>query len=127
MKKIGTTIIEEGITDLSSLKERKTIRAVIYENEKVCLLYSGLFNDYTFPGGGLKENELHTDALKRELKEEVGANKVNVVKPLGYTEEIRYGLNKNNSTYKQLSYYYLCEIDEVTKPDYVGREKEQQL
>jgi len=29
------------------------------------MLYSSLYDDYTFPGGGLKEDESHLDALKR--------------------------------------------------------------
>jgi len=127
MKKIGETIIEEGITSLNNLKERKTIRAAIFQNGKVCLLYSGLFDDYTFPGGGLKDDESHVEALKRELKEEVGANEIEVISAVGYTEEIRYGLNQNNSVYKQTSYYYLCEVNKLTKPIYIGREKEQDL
>lgn len=126
MKKIGK-VVEEGITNLSSLKIRKTIRAVIYENKKVCMLYSGLYDDYTFPGGGLKEDESDEDALKRELKEEIGANALEIIKPLGYVEEIRYGLNENRNIYKQISYYYLCEVDDFNKPKYVGREQNQQL
>ena len=127
MEKIGSTIVEEGIKDLKNLKERKTVRAVIYEHNKICMLYSGLFNDYTFPGGGLKDNESHEEALQRELKEEFGANEVKVIKPLGYTEEIRFGLNKNDSKYRQISYYYLCEIANISKPTFVGRELEQDL
>lgn len=127
MKKIGKTIIEKDIENFDFQKERETVRAVIFNDEKICMLYSGLYNDYTFPGGGLKEGESHLDALKRELKEELGANLVKIIKPIGFTEEIRYGLNKNESIYKQTSYYYLCEVSQLSEPIFIGREKEQRL
>lgn len=127
MKLIGEKIIENGIKSFNNLKERKTIRAIIIKNNQVLMLYSGLFNDYTFPGGGLKNNEDHIETLKRELKEEVGANEVKVVKEVGYTEEIRYGINGSDNKYQQISYYYLCEINDVEKPTFVGREKLQKL
>lgn len=127
MNKIGNTIVENGINDFNNLKTRNTIRAVIIKDNKVLMLYSSLYDDYTFPGGGLKEDESHLDALKRELKEEVGANKVFNVKPLGYTKEIRYGITGSNSTYLQKSYYYTCDISNVEDPSFVGREKLQGL
>ena len=127
MKKLGNTIIEESVKQDDLFRRRNTIRAVIIKDNKVLMLYSSLFDDYTFPGGGIKNGEDHLEALTRELKEEVGAGIVNIIKPLGYTEEIGYGINSSNNVYLQTSYYYLCEIDDVTEPKYVGREKLQGL
>ena len=127
MMKIGNTIVEGELGEEEVLKTRKTVRAVIIKNNLVYMLYSKLYNDYIFPGGGIKEDEDHYDALKRELKEELGANEIKVIKEVGYIEELRYGINQNNSTYKQTSYYYLCEIDDITKPSYNKRELAQGL
>jgi len=125
--KIGNTIVEGNLKEDEVLKTRKTVRAIILKDNLVYMLYSSLYNDYIFPGGGIKEDEDHRDALKRELKEELGANKVNVLKYIGFIEELRYGINNNNSTYKQTSYYYICEIDNITTPSYNKREKAQGL
>lgn len=130
MKKIGKTIIESGIDKLVGLKSRKTVRAIILDKnneENILLLYSKMFDDYTFPGGGVKDDEFYEETIKRELKEELGANIVKVIKEIGYTEEIRFGVNGTNSKYKQISYYLLCEIDDIGTPEFVGREMIQGL
>lgn len=127
MKKIGKTIIEGDLKENEVLKTRNTVRAIILKNNLVYMLYSKLYNDYIFPGGGIKDDENHEEALKRELKEELGANKIKIIKNVGYIEELRYGINKTNSTYKQTSYFYLCEIDSIAAPSYNKREEAQGL
>ena len=127
MKKIGNTIIEEGIVINDSLKSRVTVRAVILKDSEVLMLYSNKFDDYIFPGGGIKENESLIEGLNRELYEELGANKVIVIKEIGYTEEIRHGISGSDSVYNQKSYYYICNIEDIGKPNFVGREKEDDL
>src|SRR5690554_4668 len=124
MKKIGNTIIEDGIIINKTFKTRNTIRGVILSDDKILMLYSEKYDDYIFPGGGIKENETHKQCLKRELYEELGAKKVKVKDFVGYIEEIRYGISGNNSVYNQKSYYYICIIDEVGKPNFKGREQE---
>lgn len=127
MKQIGKTIIEDGIKLNNNYKIRETVRAIIIKGQEVLMLYSGLYNDYTFPGGGLKAMESHKDALKRELNEELGATNIIIEKPLGYTLEYRYGLNDNNQVYLQKSYYYIISVNNFIKPNYIGRENEQKL
>lgn len=128
MTKIGETIIEEGITNFNDTKKRNTVRAIILnDDDEIFLLYSELFNDYTFPGGGIKYNEDHLEALKREIREETGAKDIEVIEPFGYTLEYRYGISGNLNIYEQKSYYYFCKIDNLSDPNYVGRELEQGL
>lgn len=127
MKQIGKTIIESGININLEHKNRSTIRAVIIRDNKVLMLYSSLYNDYTFPGGGIKASETHIDALIRELNEELGAINVDIIKPLGYTLEYRYGINSNDSIYLQKSYFYLVNTKITEQPQFIGREKEQGL
>lgn len=127
MKKIGNDIIEPGINIANQTKERITVRAVIKDLDKVFMLYSNQFNDYTFPGGGVKTNEDRIDTLKRELLEEIGSLDVEVIKPIGYTVEYRYGTNSANNVYKQTSYYYLCNVGNFTNPKYDGKENDQGL
>lgn len=126
MIKLGETIIEDGI-NIKPNKKRQTVRAIILKDKKVLMLYSKLFNDYTFPGGGIKEFEDHASTLSRELLEEVGAKEIKAVKPFGFTTEIKYGINSYDNIYEQTSYYYLVEAQNFTKPSYVGREKHQGL
>jgi len=128
MIKIGNQIVEDGISLSQNTKYRYTVRAIVYNlNHEVLLLHSKLFNDYTFPGGGMKAGESHETALTRELHEELGATKINIIKPYGYTEELRHGIKGNDHVYLQISYYYIVEIISQGAPNYVAREIEQGL
>ena len=121
--KIGQRIIEDGLHNTVYTKKRETVRAVIMNEEKnVLMVYSHLFNDYTFPGGGIKAHETHEGALKRELYKEVGARKINIIESLGETEEIRYGINESNNIYLQTSYYYNVSIIENGDQHLIDRE-----
>jgi ADP-ribose pyrophosphatase YjhB (NUDIX family) len=122
MKKISEIIIEDGTSTLSIEKTRTTIRAIIYKNEKLLMVYSHQFKDYTFPGGGMKTDEDHISALKREIKEELGANKVINIKPYGYIEEKRFGLSETPTVYLQKSYYYFAEVSEFGAQNLAERE-----
>ncbi|MFA5471810.1 MAG: NUDIX domain-containing protein [Acholeplasmataceae bacterium] len=110
---LSPIIIEEGLTKKPE-KQRKTVRAVmVNDKEEVLLVYSSHFDDYTFPGGGIKGEETEKRALKRELKEEIGAKGIKIIEPLGYIKEIKYGLFKNDTVYLQKSIYYIVEIEGI--------------
>lgn len=126
MKKIGQTITEDGITNFNNSKKRQTVRAIILdEDKKIKLLYSKHFDDYTFPGGGVKDYEDKFKALKRELIEEVGALRANIIKEIGYVTEFKYSISGSDNIYEQTSFYYLCEVLEYGNTNFVGREIEQ--
>lgn len=122
MIKIANRIIEEGLENQTHQKSRTTIRAIIYKHQKLLMVYSKQFADYTFPGGGLKKTESHQEGLKRELKEELGANQVFNEKPFGYMEELRYGLSSQETIYLQTSFYYMVEVDDLGEQSLMERE-----
>jgi dUTP pyrophosphatase len=119
----GKMIVEEGLVSKGKIRERKTVRAIILNSERqVLMVYSELFDDYTFPGGGIIDSETDQQALTRELKEEIGADKITIIKPYGTTKEMRYGVNGSDHVYMQSSTYYLCEIHELGAQELQGRE-----
>ncbi|HHY96543.1 MAG TPA: NUDIX domain-containing protein [Acholeplasma sp.] len=124
MKKISDMIIEEGLENQEIHKKRVTVRGVIQQGNKVLMVYSPLFKDYTFPGGGVKDNETLEDALKRELEEELGAKKVYNISPIGFVEEKRYGVSGSNHVYHQTSFYFTCKIDQLGEQKLESREYE---
>lgn len=122
MKDICQPIYEKGITDITNCKKRTTVRGIIIRNDQVLMVYSPQFDDYTFAGGGKKEDEALEDTLVRELKEELGADYVYDINPYGKLVEYRYGLNQNKQVYEQTSYYFICRVGSLGRQDLAERE-----
>ena len=128
MKKIGPSLIESGFDITQPYIKRQTVRAIILDSKKqVFMLYSKVFDDYTFPGGGIKTDEDDHKALKREIKEELGADIIKDITPYGYTEEFKFGFGETKKQYQQLSVYYVVEIKINETPTFNKREKTQAL
>lgn len=49
---------------------RHAARGIVLRDEKILLLFTERYNDFSFPGGGLDANEDIVTGLKRELEEE---------------------------------------------------------
>ena len=128
MKKIGPKLIELPIDSNAPYQLRQTVRSITLDKHgKVLLLYSKKYDDYTFPGGGIKPNESHLDALKRELKEELGAQIQSDITPYGFTEELKYGIGEVKDVFLQISYYYKVELKIAMPPHLNAREITQKL
>ncbi|MDL2292050.1 NUDIX domain-containing protein [Acholeplasma sp. OttesenSCG-928-E16] len=109
MKKISKVIAEQNIKK-GKWNKRKTVRGIIIKDDSCLLVYSKMFDDYMFPGGGIKKKESKKNALARELKEELGALKIKIKKPFGYIKEKRYSSKSDHLKIIQTSYYYICDI-----------------
>ena len=111
-------------------KIRPTVKVVLIdENNKVCLLKAR--GHYLLPGGGVEKiNDVYEDledALRREIREEVGCEIKDIVE-IGIVEQYRDGLeshpkikttdNDNNSSKnkaistKYIVYFYKAKVDD---------------
>ena len=56
--------------------KRKSARAIIFKDNQILLMHRIKKDDeyYTFPGGGLDDNETYEDCVVREVLEEFGIN-----------------------------------------------------
>ncbi len=88
---------------------RKVVRCILLdENNKVCLEH--VYDDdgfgprdyYETPGGGVKDGESLTKALKREIEEEVGYS-IEIIAELGKIKDY-YNLIKR----RNINYFYLA-------------------
>lgn len=95
-----------------SIFTRNAARAIVLKNDEILLLYTKRYNDYTLPGGGIDKGESHIEGLIRELQEETGAQKVNVVKEFGLYEEYRPWHKDDFDIVHMKSYCFVCTIDE---------------
>ena len=70
-----------------------TIMCMVYKNDGSFLVENRLKKDWpglTFPGGHVEDEELITDAVVREMKEETGLE-VSNLEPKGYIEWNEFG------------------------------------
>ena len=92
---------------------RNSVRAIIFKNCKIGLLYSEKYQFYSFPGGGIEENESHVEALYRELKEETGLTiKSDSIIEFGLIIEIRKDI-KVEGIYEKRDYFYICDVEDT--------------
>ena len=111
------TLVHSGINiDQGTQFTRLTARAIVIKNNKILLMYTNRYEDYSLPGGGVDEGESIEQGLIRELNEETGAQKISVVKAFGLYEEYRPWYKDDFDIIHIKSYCYICNIaDELGK------------
>ena len=100
---------------------RVAVRTVTQDQGRLLMIYSARVGDYKFPGGGVKPGEKHAGALTRELREESGRQLSSITALLGVTIELDIPPEGNRSTFRMISFYYLCELDAGTYPPSLDR------
>ena len=84
--------------------ERIRVSGIIPMNDGFALMHrknvqnKEISEYYTFPGGGLEDNETYEEGTKREIKEELGID-IEIVKKL---------YENKSEKFNQIEIYYLC-------------------
>lgn len=110
-----TTAIHPSIEHLDDkvIFQRRATRAIAIDGEKILLLFTERYHDYSLPGGGLDEGEDLIAGMVRELEEETGAQNIHSIKPYGIYEEFRPWHKDNADVVHMVSYCYSCKVDKV--------------
>ena len=111
MKLLTTIYRQENVNIDGKTIFREAVRGIVFRDDKLLMIYSSVNGDYKFPGGGFEAGELHEEALRREIHEESGARLAQITGELGKTIEYANAFDDDFDTYKQVSYYYFCEIN----------------
>ncbi|QIZ78878.1 NUDIX domain-containing protein [Ferrimonas lipolytica] len=90
---------------------RHSVRAVITHADKILLLYTARYDDYSLPGGGVDEGESLAAAVIREVEEETGARNVVINAELGIYHELRPWYKESHDNVRMYSYCYWCTAD----------------
>jgi ADP-ribose pyrophosphatase YjhB (NUDIX family) len=108
------TIIHKSLKNIEGrIYERRAARGIILKGSKILLLYTKRYNDYSFPGGGIEIEEDLIAGLERELAEETGAKKIEIIHEFGFIDEYRPPYKPEYDLIHMLSYFYVCKIDEI--------------
>ena len=105
-------------SDIKSLKNksiftRLATRSIAMKGNKILLMYTQRYEDYSLPGGGLDAGEDKIEGMVRELKEETGAQDIKNIKPFGVYEEYRPWYKPDYDIQHMISYCYTCEVNET--------------
>lgn len=111
MKLLKKIINPELKTLEGTIFKRIAARGIIIKDDKILLMYTKYYDDYSLPGGGVDSEEALIEGLKRELSEETGAQEIEVLSEYGYIDEYRPYHKENYDLMHMISYIYLCDIN----------------
>ncbi|MDT8311496.1 MAG: NUDIX domain-containing protein [Methylophaga sp.] len=101
---------------------RHAARGIVLREDKILLLFTERYNDFSLPGGGIDQDEDIQVALKRELEEETGARDVQVKTHYGFIEEYRPYWKPQYDLMHMTSHFFVCDVAadlaEVRMEDY---------
>ncbi len=100
----------DGINIHGKTVHRTAVRAVIQRGENLLMILSANVGDYKFPGGGVDAGETHEQALRREVREECGAELSHIGEEIGSVVEYNHAQDDSFDTFKMTSHYYRCEV-----------------
>jgi ADP-ribose pyrophosphatase YjhB (NUDIX family) len=112
MRLLRSTIHPDINLSKLSRFERIATRAIVLKEDKILLLYTERYDDYTLPGGGVDSGEDLISGFKRELLEETGAKNIRNIKEFGLYEESRPWYKDGFDIMMMKSYCFSCEIDD---------------
>ena len=100
----------DGVNVHGRTVHRTAVRAVIQRGRDLLLIFSAAMGDYKFPGGGVDAGEAHEQALRREVREECGAELSHFGEEIGSVVEYNHAKDAGFEIFKMTSHYYRCEV-----------------
>ena len=106
--------IDKVSDSIGNVNFREAVRGIIIKENKILMVHSKN-KDYKFPGGGIKKDEGHMEALKREIVEETGYVCSKINEEVGIVTEKSKDRYVNDRIFKMISYYYIAEVSNIRK------------
>jgi 8-oxo-dGTP pyrophosphatase MutT (NUDIX family) len=92
---------------------REAVRAIIFERDRLLMIFSKKNGDYKFPGGGVEKGEDYRKALVREIREESGIENTSIGRAFGMVIEYDLPLEKEYDLFKMTSRYFHCSTESM--------------
>lgn len=106
--------------EVSEWLERNAARCILKREDEIALLKVGKYGYHKLPGGGIEDGEEAEEALKREVREEIGSE-IKILGELG--EIVEY---KTQQNIRQNSICFIVKEESSGKPDYTEKELEEE-
>ncbi|WP_196814234.1 NUDIX domain-containing protein [Butyrivibrio sp. LC3010] len=105
--------------DTDAVFRRPSARAIIFQGDKIALVYSKKEKYFKFPGGGIHDDEDKKEALIREVREESGMVVIpDSIREFGSVLRRQKSDKSENTIFEQENYYYYCDVqDELVDQD----------
>ncbi len=85
------------------LTKREIVGLIVFDGEKFLILHRKLnWKGWEYPKGGIEEGETHEEAIKRELWEETGLERYELIGKISEFEFIDKARNRKGHTYNYL-------------------------
>lgn len=110
MKLLKELIHPELASREGRVLRRHAARGIVLREDKILLLFTERYNDFSLPGGGADQDEDIQVALARELEEETGARDVRVMEHYGFIEEYRPHWKPEYDLMHMTSHFFVCEV-----------------
>ncbi|KGK41165.1 DNA mismatch repair protein MutT [Nitrincola sp. A-D6] len=110
MKLLKELIHPELATREGRIFRRHAARGIVLREDKILMLFTERYNDFSLPGGGVDQDEDIHIALKRELEEETGARDVQVKAHFGFIEEYRPHWKPEYDLMHMTSHFFVCDV-----------------
>ena len=119
---LGIQQIKNKNTRITS---RQAVRAVIFKDNKILMVHTNK-GDYKFPGGGIKKQESHEEALRREVIEETGYIIHHMGSRAGMIIQRNPNQFDNEGIFEMTSYYYFCNVRENRTRQHLDKYEQEQ-
>lgn len=93
-----------------NILQREAARGIVRDKNKVLLMYTERYDDFSLPGGGIDKGEAPTDALRRELLEEAGADDIRIISKFAQVTEYIPTWKQGWDLMFQTSHCFECEL-----------------
>lgn len=110
MKLLTELIHPELKTREGRILRRHAARGIVLRDDKILLLFTDRYNDFSLPGGGIDHDEDIHVALTRELEEETGARDIQVREHFGFIEEYRPHWKPEYDLMHMTSHFFVCDV-----------------
>ena len=103
----------KNYADSDTRIRRPSARAVIrVADGRLALVYSRKHQYYKFPGGGIRDDEDHAEALAREVREETGLRIRRVsIREYGSVLRLQKSGRQEDTVFEQENFYYTCSAE----------------